>query len=149
MKISGFLLNHSGNALPNGSAFAFPNRFADHFGLSGGFRRVLGECRHDLKARKFRRGCDGHANTLTVILNTKGNIFGGFTPMRWDSSNCLKADDSQKSFLFTLKNPHNIPARRFVLKAEHKHAAVSCYSIRDTQFCGIWVLRSLEHKHQK
>jgi hypothetical protein len=29
-----------------------------------------------------------------------------------------------KSFLFTLKNPHNIPARRFALKAEEKHHAV-------------------------
>jgi hypothetical protein len=34
------------------------------------------------------------------------------------------ADDSQKSFLFTLKNPHNIPARRFALKAEEKHKAI-------------------------
>jgi hypothetical protein len=70
-----------------------------------------------------------------VILDTKGNIFGGFTPVEWESrqavgyaDNCRKADDSQKSFLFTLKNPHNIPARRFGLKAEEKHAAIVCDS---------------------
>jgi hypothetical protein len=40
----------------------------------------------------------------------------------------LDWDDSQKSFLFTLKNPHNIPARRFVLKAEMKHQAIFCGS---------------------
>jgi hypothetical protein len=69
-----------------------------------------------------------------VILDTKGNIFGGFTPVEWESrvlkgdgSNC-KADGSQKSFLFTLKNPHNIPARRFALKAEKKHYAIYCHS---------------------
>jgi hypothetical protein len=38
----------------------------------------------------------------------------------------LKADDSLKSFLFTLKNPHNIPARRFALKAEKMDEAIYC-----------------------
>jgi hypothetical protein len=62
-----------------------------------------------------------------VILDTKGNIFGGFTPVKWESGRWhLKADDSQKSFLFTLKNPHNSPARRFALKTEKKNNAISC-----------------------
>jgi hypothetical protein len=42
--------------------------------------------------------------------------------------NHRKADDSEKSFLFTLKNPHNIPARRFALKADKKHRAIHCCS---------------------
>jgi hypothetical protein len=25
--------------------------------------------------------CDGRANTLTLILDTGGNVFGGFTPL--------------------------------------------------------------------
>jgi hypothetical protein len=37
------------------------------------------------RANQFHRRCDGHANTLTVILDTKGNIFGGFTPVEWES----------------------------------------------------------------
>jgi hypothetical protein len=53
-------------------------------------------------------------------LDTNGNIFGGFTPVKWDSYTGHKADPSLKSFLFTLKNPHNFPARRFALKAEKK-----------------------------
>jgi hypothetical protein len=61
-----------------------------------------------------------------VILDAKGNIFGGFTPVKWESGyGDYKADGSGKSFLFTLKNPHNVPARRFALKAEKKHAAIS------------------------
>jgi hypothetical protein len=94
--------------------------------------------RDGFKAQEFHSQCDGHANTLTVILDTEGNIFGGFTPVEWESrvwngvwgdeNNLWKADDSQKSFVFTLKNPHNIPARRFVLKAEEKHQAIYCYS---------------------
>jgi hypothetical protein len=78
--------------------------------------------------RDFHGRCDGHANTLTVTLDTNGNVFGGFTPVTWDSSDLFKADDSQRSFLFTLKNPHNIPARRFALKAEKKGRAILCVS---------------------
>jgi hypothetical protein len=73
---------------------------------------------------EFHRRCDGHANTLTVILDTEGNIFGGFTPVEWESRMCYQADYSLKSFLFTLKNPHNIPARKFELKAEGKNRAI-------------------------
>jgi hypothetical protein len=77
-----------------------------------------------------------------VILDTKGNIFGGFTPVAWESikwdgqsldnsntrksDDTLKADDSAKSFLFTLKNPHNIPPKKFPLKPENKDEAIDC-----------------------
>jgi hypothetical protein len=83
--------------------------------------------RDGFNAQEFHGRCDGRANTLTVILDTEGNIFGGFTPLEWESwvwngnswdeDGRFKADDSLKSFLFTLKNPHDIPARRFALKA--------------------------------
>jgi hypothetical protein len=63
-----------------------------------------------------------------VILDTKGNIFGGFTPTEWDSSGGWKADDSLKSFLFTLKNPHNIPMKRFALRPGMRHRAIDCSS---------------------
>jgi hypothetical protein len=65
-----------------------------------------------------------------VILDTKGNVFGGVTPVKWESSivGKDKADYSLKSFLFTMKNPHNIPAKRFALKAEKKDEAIYCGS---------------------
>jgi hypothetical protein len=85
--------------------------------------------RDGFKAQEFHRRCDKHANTLTVILDTKGNIFGGFTPVEWESGReHFKADDSLKSFLFTLKNPYNIQTRRFALKAENKRRAIYCDS---------------------
>jgi hypothetical protein len=65
----------------------------------------------------------------------EGTIVGGFTPVEWESKQLgepgrwySKADDSLKSFVFMLKNPHNIPARRFALKAEMKHQAIGCDS---------------------
>jgi hypothetical protein len=45
-------------------------------------------------AKEFHRCCDGRANTLTPILDTKGNIFGGFAPVEWESGNQWKGDDS-------------------------------------------------------
>jgi hypothetical protein len=69
-----------------------------------------------------------------VILDTNGNVFGGFTPVELDCSSMYKADDSLKSFLFTLKNPHNIPARKFALMAEKKGEAIWCNSERGPCF---------------
>jgi hypothetical protein len=63
-------------------------------------------------------------------LDTGGNIFGDSTPVEWESSGYgrNKADPSQKSFLFTVKNPHNVPARTFGLKGEKKDKAIHCWS---------------------
>jgi hypothetical protein len=126
----------------------FPEIFAEFQGKH--FEILWRGSRDGFGASEFHRRCDGQANTLTVILDTKGNIFGGFTPVKWESrvwngmtggsDNCFKADDSQKSFLFTLKNPHNIPARRFALKAEMKHQALYCRSgFGPVFYCGIGV----------
>jgi lambda repressor-like predicted transcriptional regulator len=90
--------------------------------------------RDGFKVKEFHRRCDGHPNTLVVILDTKGNIFGGFTAVEWKSlasapkqendTPRLTVDHSLRSFLFTLKNPHNIWPRRFALKTEKKDQAI-------------------------
>jgi hypothetical protein len=83
-----------------------------------------------------------------LIWDTGGNVFGGFTPLQLESrawngkDNCWKCDDSLKSFLFTLKNPHNIPARKFALMAEKTQKAISCLSLRGPAFGhnnGLWI----------
>jgi hypothetical protein len=65
-----------------------------------------------------------------VILDTNGNIFRGFTSVEWgsDAVGKVKAHPSFMSFLFTLKNPHNVPPRRFALQAEKKDMAIGCVS---------------------
>jgi hypothetical protein len=55
-------------------------------------------------------------------------VFGGFTPVEWDSHSCRKGDDSLRSFLFTLRNPHDVPPRKFALKDEKKGNAICCRS---------------------
>jgi hypothetical protein len=77
----------------------------------------------------FHGHCDGHAPTLTVISDMDGNIFGGFTPVAWNSDTCVHMpDESLKSFLFTLKNPHNLRPKRFGLKADKQSRAIRGYS---------------------
>jgi hypothetical protein len=65
------------------------------------------------RASDFHRKCDNQSNTLTLIETTKGFVFGGFTPLAWDSSSGDKSDSSQKSFLFTLKNPRKSAPHAF------------------------------------
>jgi hypothetical protein len=55
----------------------------------------------------FHRLCDGHSNTVTLIASTNDCIFGGYTPLTWSSRNAYVSDPSLRSFVFTIKNPHN------------------------------------------
>jgi hypothetical protein len=84
-----------------------------------------------------------------MILDTDGNVFGGLTPVEWESrewngksgteNNCWKADASLKSFVFTPKNPHNVPAQRFSLKAGKRDEAICCCSDCGPDFWDIGV----------
>jgi hypothetical protein len=67
--------------------------------------------------QQFHRRYDGRANTLTLISKSDGNVFGGFTPVKWENDCCYKGDDSLHSFLFMLRNLHGVPPRKFALKA--------------------------------
>jgi hypothetical protein len=76
----------------------------------------------------WRGSRDGRANTLTLISDTDGNVFGGFTPVKWENSCGNKADDSLLSFLFTLRNPYGVSVRKCALLAEAKQHAIRCES---------------------
>jgi outer membrane murein-binding lipoprotein Lpp len=100
--------------------------------------------RDGFTARGFHRRCDGHANTVTLILDTVGNVFGGFTPVEWESrkwngkhgneNNSSKGDDSMRSFLFTQRTPHGVPPRKFALREETKGLAIIC----DSTLCAVF-----------
>jgi hypothetical protein len=82
-------------------------------------------------AGDFSSRCDGHANTLTLIGDTDRNIFSGFASVNGDSSGSFKVDRSLRLFLFRLKNRHNIPTRRFVLKIGERDRSI----VRTYQSC--------------
>jgi hypothetical protein len=63
----------------------------------------------------FHSKCDGESNTVTIIQTMKGFIFGGFSSLAWDSSGGWKIDNARKSFVFSVRNPHNIADKKFSL----------------------------------
>jgi hypothetical protein len=142
------LLHHPPSGWNSAIVPVFPKLFND-FRIKR-FTLLWRGSRNGFGGRDLHSRCDGHPKTLTVILDTNGNIFGGFTPVEWESrewngkggkeDSCYKADPSLESFLFTLKNPHKFPARRFRLKAEKKDMAIYCFYKRGPHFwdIGVW-----------
>jgi hypothetical protein len=106
---------------------AFPDAFAEFRGKR--FRRLWRGGADGFGADDFHARCDGHAGTVTLVLDTAGNIFGGFTPVAWDSLAELtgKGDESLRSFVFSIRNPHGIGARTFGLRAETRGEAIDCF----------------------
>jgi len=87
--------------------------------------------RDGFDAETFHRLCNGKANTVTVIKNTNGFIFGGFTSIPWSSSGNYEADST--AFLFSLTNPSNTLLK---LKVKPGQNAVSHYSLFGPTFGG-------------
>jgi hypothetical protein len=65
--------------------------------------------RDDFDVGEFHRLCDVKASTMTVIKNTNGYIFGGFTSVPWSSTGVFKTHST--AFPFSLTNPSNIPLK--------------------------------------
>jgi hypothetical protein len=86
--------------------------------------------RDGYRAQDFHRKCDNHKNTLTVILDTHGYIFGGYTAIEWCSarSKTEMYDRDMNSFLFTLRNPWDTIAKKFSLRPDGQKSAIVCYS---------------------
>jgi hypothetical protein len=110
----------------------FPEVFAEFSAMQ--FALLWRGGRDGFGAREFHGRCDGHGNTLTVVLDTKGSIFGGFTPIKWDSAGGCRADPTLRTFLFTIRNPHNIRPKKFPLRAQKKKEAILCVADRGPSF---------------
>jgi hypothetical protein len=72
---------------------------------------------------------------MTVILDREGDVFGGFTPLKWNSSRGWVFDETRESCLFTLRNQHNCSPRRFPLKPDNQRGAISCVQGCGPHFC--------------
>jgi hypothetical protein len=93
------------------------------------FEILYRDSRDGFKMSDFHQRCDGRSRTLVLIKTKKGNIFGGDTPLEWNSTSGYTKDESMGTFLFTLKNPHGLDPIRFGLKAGGSNA-IDCYSNR-------------------
>jgi hypothetical protein len=77
------------------------------------------------KAVDFHRQCDSHPNTLTIIQDADGNVFGGFTPIAWRSKTSQPyemADTSCRSFIFAFSRPDQFSI--FRLRPNEQHRAI-------------------------
>jgi hypothetical protein len=74
-------------AAPAGFASLIVADFSALFAEFRGRRFTLLWCgsRDGFHTCDFHRRCEGHAPTLTLIQDTGGGIFGGFTPVQWES----------------------------------------------------------------
>jgi hypothetical protein len=99
-----------------------PEIFADFLGMA--FRLRWRGSRDRFGSRDFHDRCYGRANTLTVVLDTEGNIFGGFNPREWNVAMDDPEFGSLESFLFTSKISHNFHPRMFGLKSDRGSAGI-------------------------
>jgi hypothetical protein len=103
----------------------FPALFAEFAGKR--FTLLWRASRRGFTARSFHSDCNDRGPTLTLIQDKQWNVFGGFAAVPWSSRGYFQADPSLTSFLFTLKNPHNLSPRKFALKEEKKNEALCCH----------------------
>ena len=71
------------------------------------FKLLYRATRDGFGASSFHAKCDHLLGTLTVSKTTKGNIFGGFTSLAWDSTIGWKQD--KDAFIFSLVNCNSTP----------------------------------------
>jgi hypothetical protein len=119
----------------------FPPLFDEFRGMQ--FNLLWSGGRDGFRARDFHSHCDGHANTLTLIRDLNGNVFGGFTPVPWQTGTAdgqAITDESQKSFLFTLRNPHNLGPRKFGMQTGLEDHAIICNPSQGPNFANVVVV---------
>jgi len=63
----------------------------------------------------FHNKCDNKGETITLIKNEKGNIFGGYASIPWTSANQTWYS-APESFIFTLSNIYNTEPTKFPSK---------------------------------
>ena len=69
----------------------------------------------------FHEKCDNQGPTLILIKGKDGRVFGGYTPLSWDSTSRKKCD--LDSFLFSLTDNKKYPKKNKDLQS------IDCYSL--------------------
>ena len=92
------------------------------------FSLVYRGSRDGFGAADFHRLCDNKGPSITVVRSTGNFVFGGYTSVPWTSAGEYKRDAA--SFLFSLRNPTNSPAKLLVTHPE--------YAVYHHSGCGPW-----------
>jgi hypothetical protein len=78
-------------------------------------------------------------------LSTNDCIFGGYTPLAWSSRDEFVSDPSLQSFVFTIKNPHNL--RPTIFKQQQEGNAIHTYGNRGPVFGSGYTLSVCDQCH--
>jgi len=68
--------------------------------------------RDGMTSNSFHNKCDNKGESITLIKNEKGNIFGGYASIPWTSANGSYYS-APESFIFTLSNIYNTEPTKF------------------------------------
>jgi hypothetical protein len=111
-------------AVPPDTLKAFTTLVSDALGYARRFKLLFRSSRDGATAAAFHSHCDAQGPTLTLIRDTAGNVFGGYTAVHWSSP---AADagrfriqvwfNDPAAFLFTVVNPHAVPPALLPSKA--------------------------------
>ena len=67
--------------------------------------------RDGMTCNAFHNKCDNNGKTICLVLNDKGNIFGGYSSIPWTNNGGNKT--ANDCFLFTLTNIYNTEPTKF------------------------------------
>jgi hypothetical protein len=117
-------------AVPLATLDAFTPLVVAAVGSGRRFKMLFRSSRDGATAAAFHSRCDAQGPTLTLIRDTAGNVFGGYTSLDWSSpvvgpynGGTLWLNDPA-SFLFTVVNPHADPPALF--PSNSGYAIVCC-----------------------
>ena len=66
------------------------------------FEKIFTMSLNGSSSKDFHNYCDNKGPTLTLVKTTKNKIFGGFTPLNWDSTSGSKNDETNQTFIFSI-----------------------------------------------
>jgi hypothetical protein len=103
----------------------FPSIFEDF--RSAQMKLLYRGTRDGFHSGDFYVHCSDRANTLTIVKTTRGFVFGGFTPLKWQNTDfrgLILEDKNHESFVFTLINPHGTEPMKFPLRPDSDDYAI-------------------------
>ena len=124
-------------AVPLDTLDAFTTLLHHALGYARRFKLLFRSSRDGASAASFHSHCDRKGPTLTLIKDTAGNVFGGYTAVQWRSAAGGTWINDPAAFLFTVANPHADPPALFASKANGY--SIWCHSSCGPAFGGLRV----------
>ena len=87
--------------------------------------------RHGANAAAFHAHCDGQGPTLTLIQDTDGNVFGGYTTKSWKNHFIAMSEKDPAAFLVRVISSHGGPPVLFPSTGQF-------LSVTSNPRCGPW-----------